>query len=99
MGQDATAIAIKHSESYKPFPMITGSQIRAARALLGWTTQELSARCGVHYATLSKAEQIDDVPNVRATTLAAVQKALETAGIIFMDGSYSGEAGPGVRLR
>lgn len=99
MAQPGISIAIKGSESYMPSPMLTGRQIRAGRALLGWTTQQLSERCGVHYATLSKAEQIDGVPNVRATTLAAVQIALEQGGILFMDGPYSGDGGPGVRVR
>ncbi len=92
-------IAIIHRPHYKPMAMITGKQIRAARALLGWTIHRLSDECGIHYATLSKAEQIDDVPNVRATTLVAVKKALETGGVVFIEGPYSGDGGPGVRLR
>lgn len=95
----ANPIATKHSAPYNIGPMITGSQIRAARALLGWTTQQLSAACGVHYATLSRAEQSNDIPNMRAQTLAAVQRALEAGGCVFFDGSYSGSGGPGVRLR
>ncbi|WP_292502906.1 helix-turn-helix transcriptional regulator [Mesorhizobium sp.] len=91
-------IAIKHSADYKA-SMITGAQIRAARALLGWTTQRLADASGVHYATLSRAEQSDGIPNMRAQTLASVQMTLEKAGCQFMDGTYSGEGGPGVRLR
>ncbi|OBQ83183.1 helix-turn-helix transcriptional regulator [Mesorhizobium sp. WSM3873] len=78
--------------------MITGSQIRAARALLGWTTQKLADASGVHYATLSRAEQTDGIPNMRAHTLATVQAALEGGGCQFFDGNYSGNGGPGVRL-
>jgi transcriptional regulator with XRE-family HTH domain len=92
-------IATKHSAEYKPGQMITGRQIRAARALLGWTTTALAESSGVHYATLSRAEQIDGVPNMRAQTLASVQQALEKAGCQFIDGPYSGDGGPGVRLR
>lgn len=95
-----TALATKHSVSYKPSPMLTGPQIRAARALLGWTTQRLADASGVHYTTLSKAEQAEGVPNVRATTLAAVQQAFEAAGVQFIShGEYRGHGGPGVRLR
>lgn len=86
--------------TYNPAPMMTGQQIRAARALLGWTTQQLAEASGVHYATLSRAEQTDGVPNMRASKLAIVQNSLEAAGIIFVpDGEYDGTGGPGVRLK
>lgn len=97
MGQQERKIAIKHRADYKA-AMITGSQIRAARALVGWTTQTLAERSGVHYATLSRAEQSEGVPNTRAQTLMAVQGALEAAGVEFLNGNYSGRGGPGVRL-
>lgn len=93
-----SALATKHRTDYTP-QMITGAQIRAARALLGWTTQRLADESGVHYATLSRAEQTDTVPSVRAPTLATVQTTLEKAGIIFVpSGSYTGTGGQGVRL-
>lgn len=79
--------------------MITGSQIRAARALIGWTTQTLADASGVHYATLSRAEQLDGVPSTRASTLAAIQAALEQAGVVFLDTGDTRDGGPGVRLR
>lgn len=78
--------------------MITGAQIRAGRALIGWTSQTLADRSGVHYATLSRAEQADDIPNTRAQTLCAIQSALEAAGVVFLNGDYSAKGGPGVRL-
>ena len=93
------SVAAAQQAAYRARPMITGAQIRAARGLLGWTSQQLADASGVHYATISRAEQVDDIPGIRATSLAAIQRAFERAGIEFFDGSYSGTGGPGVRLR
>lgn len=104
MGRYRTALdisesrfAMQHRATYKA-SMITGPQIRAARSLLGWTTQHLSEQSGVHYATLSRAEQASGVPNTRAQTLLAIQSAFEKGGVVFITGAYSGGGGPGVRL-
>lgn len=79
--------------------MIDGRQIRAARALLGWTAKRLAEEARVHYTTISGAEGSDGVPNVRAATLARIQETFEAAGVTFLDGPYAGDGGPGVRLR
>jgi hypothetical protein len=79
-------------------PMITGAQIRAARALLKWSGRELSERCGVSYPALQRAEAVDDMPNMQTRNLAAIKSALEDGGVQFIDGLYSGSGGPGVRL-
>lgn len=89
----------QHREPYNPPTMITGAQIRAARALLGWTSQHLAGRSGINYATISRAEQFDGVPSVRAPTLAALQSALERGGIVFLADGDNRPGGPGVRLR
>lgn len=80
-------------------PMLTGSQIRAARALLKWSGRELADRSGVSYPALQRAEAVDEMPNMQTKNLAAIKSALEAGGVIFLDGPYSGDAGPGVRLR
>jgi transcriptional regulator with XRE-family HTH domain len=88
--------------TYKPVeiaPVLTGSQIRAARALLKWSGQDLAARCGVSYPAIQRAEKADDMPNMQARNLAAIKAALERGGVQFLDGPYSGDGGPGVRLR
>lgn len=82
------------------FPaVLTGSQIRAARALLKWSGQDLAARCGVSYPAIQRAERVDDMPNMQTKNLAAIRTALEAGGCQFLDGPYSGDGGPGVRLR
>ena len=68
------------------------AQVRAGRALLGWTQEELSTASGVPKRTIARIELADGTP--RATTLAPIRAALEAAGVEFTDG-----AAPGVRLR
>lgn len=79
--------------------MLTGSQIRAARALLKWSGRELAERCGVSYPALQRAEAVDDMPNMQTRNLAAIKAALETGGVIFLDRGDGRDGGPGVRLR
>lgn len=80
-------------------PVLTGSQIRAARALLKWSGQTLAEKSGVSYPALQRAERTDEMPNMQVRNLAAIKAALEAGGVIFLDGPYSGDGGPGVRLR
>lgn len=94
----ATEIATKHHAAYKS-AMITGPQIRAARALLGWTSDRLAQEAGVSYALVSRAEQFDGVPSTRADNLSRIQIALESAGVLFLYNGDTRDGGPGVRLR
>ena len=87
------------SSSVEFAPMLTGSQIRAARALLKWSGQDLAERSGVSYPAIQRAERVDDMPNMQAKNLAAIKAALENGGCYFIDGPYSGDGGPGVRIR
>lgn len=80
-------------------PMLTGSQIRAARALLRWSGQALADKSGVSYPAIQRAERSDDMPHMHARNLAAIKAALESEGLVFLDGEYSGTGGPGVRFK
>lgn len=79
--------------------MLTGAQIRAARALLGWPASKLADRAAVSYATIQRAEQADGMPNMQTKNLASIKGTLEAAGIEFIEGPYQGDGGPGVRLK
>jgi len=80
--------------------MITGTQIRGARALLGWSAQDLADRAGVSHPTIQRAESHEGVPNTTAPRLFAIQNALQQAGVVFIGaGEPSANGGPGVRLR
>lgn len=71
---------------------ITAAQIKGARAMLGWSLDDLSADARVHRNTAQKAE----TGEASAPTLAAIRQAFERAGIVFIDRNGGGE---GVRLR
>ena len=73
--------------------MITSRQIRAARALLGWSQQQLADKAIVSVNALARLERGEVDP--RLSTLAAVQKALTEAGIEFQTADVKGE---GVRF-
>jgi hypothetical protein len=76
--------------------MISGAQIRAARALLGIPSVKLAEISGVGWATIRRFENVDDVPESRSGTLERVQVALEAAGVVFLGDPASA---PGVQLR
>jgi transcriptional regulator with XRE-family HTH domain len=63
----------------------TASQIRAARALLGWHQSRLSEESGVSLATIKRME-INGTENSSAGNVGRVQVALETAGVEFVRG-------------
>lgn len=76
------------------FSATTPAQIRAARALLGWSQDQLVAESGVPKRTLVRLELAEGAPQKR--TLAAIRAALEAAGVEFIP---ENGGGPGVRLR
>ena len=65
------------------------------RAALNWTVAQLAQASGVSVATISRFERGDTGPT--ANNLASLQRAMETAGLIFLSEDDGG--GPGVRLR
>ena len=74
------------------------AQIRAARALLGWSQGQLARRAGVGLATLQRIEQIDGIVKGNFSTVLKIQKALEEAGILFTQDD-AGEIGVGLKKR
>jgi transcriptional regulator with XRE-family HTH domain len=58
---------------------LMAEQIRAARALLGWTRQQLAEASGVAPRTLAGLELGET--QARAATAAKIRKALEEAGV------------------
>ena len=77
--------------------MITVAQLRAARALIGWSQPELAERSGVGIATVRRMEGTRGLPKTTAENVWKVQQALEDAGVVFID--QNEENGPGVRLK
>jgi ribosome-binding protein aMBF1 (putative translation factor) len=76
--------------------MITGDQIRAARAALRWSVQELALKAGVSTQTIKRFEVVEGIPQSRTQTLLDVKSALEAGGIEFI-GTPNDR--PGIRLQ
>ena len=77
--------------------MITSGQVRAARALLGWTQVQLAQAAGIGEISVKNIER--EKSDARTSTLQKIQRAFEKAGVQFIsDGSASLDGGPGVRL-
>jgi len=78
------------------FAMPSGSQIRAARGLLGWSASQLAEHAEVTLRTIQRFETAEGVPPNRSGTLDKVRAALEAQGIEFLGDP---DKSPGVRLR
>jgi transcriptional regulator with XRE-family HTH domain len=65
-------------------------QLRMARAALGWGVRELAEKAGV---TANTVTRIENGADAKQSTIDALQRALEAAGIEFTNGDQ-----PGVRI-
>ena len=75
---------------------ISGNQVRAARALIGWSQLDLANAAKIGEMTVKRFESVQNEDGGTIKTLQAIQKTLEGAGIIFIQKDENG--GPGVRL-
>ncbi len=75
--------------------MISATQIRAARALLAISADELGKRADVGLATIQRFEAIEGIPQYRRGTLERVRTTLESSGVEFIGDPVNS---PGVRL-
>lgn len=77
--------------------MITAKQIRAARALLAWSQQDLATSANLSLAVVNNVER--EAVDSRRSTLEKIQGAFEAAGVEFLsDRQNSPDGGIGVRL-
>ena len=65
-------------------------QLRMARAAVGWGVRELAEKAGV---TANTVTRIENGADAKQSTMNALQRALEAAGVEFTNGAQ-----PGVRL-
>jgi hypothetical protein len=75
---------------------MSGAQMRAARALLRWSALDLAKASKVGVATIRRVEVVDGEISATAANQAALRRALEHAGVEFID---ENGGGAGVRLR
>lgn len=76
--------------------MISVSQIKAARAMLGWSATELAGKAEVSSATIKKYEVQEGIPAANIKILLAIKNTLEKEGIEFTGNPL---VNPGVTLR
>ncbi|MFZ1882237.1 MAG: helix-turn-helix domain-containing protein [Rhodoplanes sp.] len=74
---------------------MTIAQLRAARGLLGWSQSELASNAGLSLPTVKRLEG-GFGPRVSEEARAKLQRALEAAGVEFID---ENGGGPGLRLK
>ena len=72
---------------------LSGGQIRAARALLRWSVEQLSQEASLGRNTIKRAEAKDGKTSLTAANELAIRRAFEGAGVEFTNGDQ-----PGVRL-
>lgn len=71
-------------------------QLKAARMLVGWSQHELAAAAGISLPTIKRLEAANGLLGGRETTAQKIKRALERAGVNFID---ENGGGAGVRLR
>ena len=77
--------------------MITGSQVRASKALIDWPGSILAERAGVAISTIRRVEACDGLlSSASVKVLQALKAALENGGVEFIG---TPEDRPGVRLK
>jgi transcriptional regulator with XRE-family HTH domain len=80
--------------------MITASQMRAARALLGIDQRRLAALSGLSLPTIQRMEASDGVVRGNVDSLMKLIAALDALGIdLITDNAASTAGGRGVRLK
>ena len=75
---------------------LTSELVRAARALLRWEQRDLEAASSVSLPTIKRLESKPGIMIAHTSTLIALKKAFEVAGVEFID---ENGGGPGVRLK
>jgi transcriptional regulator with XRE-family HTH domain len=70
---------------------MTSVQIKMARAAVGWGVRELAEKAGITANTVTRIENGSDA---KQSTIKAIRRALESAGVEFTNGDA-----PGVKLR
>jgi DNA-binding transcriptional regulator YiaG len=75
--------------------MVSSCQLKAARALLGWSAIELANVSGVGSATIKRYEVQVGIPSGNSQNLFKLIKSLESAGIEFTGDPFNN---PGVTL-
>ena len=77
-------------------PKVSIRQIKAARALLSWSQEQLANAAGISVPTIKRLEAQDGPVGGREETAMKIINTVKAAGVEFID---ENGGGPGVRLR
>ncbi len=77
-------------------PALTAAQVRAARALIKWSQEDLARNSTISVPTVKRMEAREGPIRGITDNVWKIQRALEDAGVVFID---ENGGGPGVRLR
>ena len=94
--ETVTGISYDMRHSIPVLNPLSSGQIRAGRALLRWSAEELARASAVGITTIRRAELTEHRTSLTAANDLAIRHALEAAGIELID---ENGGGPGVRLR
>jgi predicted transcriptional regulator len=75
---------------------VSTRQLKAARALLGWSQEDLAVAAGVSIPTIKRLEALEGTLGGRTETSTKIVKSLKSAGVEFLG---ENDEGVGVRLR
>jgi hypothetical protein len=75
---------------------LTSAQIRAARALIRWSAEDLASHSTVSVTTIRRAELTASETSLTRVNDSVIRQTLESAGVEFID---QNGGGPGVRLK
>lgn len=76
--------------------LLSGAQIRAARAILNWSVRDLAEKAVVPISTIRRLEEFDGTLETPVVKAAAIRNTLEQAGCEFL---FPRSGKPGVRPR
>jgi len=76
--------------------LFTSYQLRAARAILRWSLEDLSQKTEIGTTTLKRFESGEGVPNGHLRNFETIKRVLEKAGIEFIGAP---DNGAGVRWK
>jgi transcriptional regulator with XRE-family HTH domain len=77
--------------------VISRLQIRAARALLGWSQPRLADEAGLSVITVKRLEASEQTFQARLETVMKAKAAVEAAGVVFHTGDDGLTHGVGLR--
>lgn len=73
--------------------IVSGAQIRAARAMLGWRRDDLAAAAAVNTNTVVYWEMRSSIPSGESGACKRIREALHRAGVVLFEAPA-----PGVRF-